>query len=59
LRLRLASRDLLDALEAQTEAAQAVIESWAQGDLAGAVRALDASIQPARAAIAKAKPQHD
>jgi hypothetical protein len=56
LRLRLSSRDLLDALEAQTEAAQTVIDSWSHGDLAGAVRALDASIEPARRATAKAKP---
>jgi hypothetical protein len=46
---------LLDALEGQTEAAQAVIDHWAEGDLAAAVRGLDASIDGARAAIAKAK----
>jgi hypothetical protein len=57
LRLRLAASDLVDALEAQTEVAQAVIDAWETGDLAGAVRELDASIQPARAALAKAKPQ--
>jgi hypothetical protein len=56
LLLRLASPDLLDALEAQTTAAQAVIDSWAEGDLAAAVRELDASIPDARAAIAKTKP---
>jgi hypothetical protein len=55
LRLRLAASDVLDALEAQTDAAQAVIDAWAEGDLAGAVRALDGSISAARAAIAKAK----
>jgi len=54
-RLRQAARDLLDALEDQTEAAQAVIDNWAEGDLAAAVRGLDASIVLARAAIAKAK----
>jgi len=54
-RLRQAARDLLDALEDQTEAAQAVIDNWAEGDLAAAVRGLDASIEGARAAIAKAK----
>jgi hypothetical protein len=59
LRLRLAWRDLLDALEAQNEAAQTVIDSWSEGDLAGAVRALDAWIGPARKAIAEAKPQDD
>ena len=56
LKLRLAARDLLDALEGQTEATQAVVDRWAEGDLAAAVRALDAAIAPARAAIAKAKP---
>jgi len=55
LRLRLAASGLLEALEDQTEAAQAVIDNWAEGDLAAAVRALDASIDGARAAIAKAK----
>ena len=53
--LRQAARDLLDALEDQTQAAQAVIDNWAEGDLAAAVRGLDAAIDPARAAIAKAK----
>jgi len=53
-RLRLAGPDLLKALEEQTDAAQAVIDSWERGDLAGAVRALDASIETARAALAKA-----
>jgi hypothetical protein len=57
LALRLASADLRDALEAETDAAQAVIDAWAEGDLAAAVRALDAAISGARAAIAKAKPQ--
>jgi hypothetical protein len=36
LRLRLAASDLLDAVEAQTDAAQAVIDAWTEGDLAGA-----------------------
>jgi hypothetical protein len=57
LRLRLAAGELLEALEAQTEAAQAVIDAWAEGDLAEAVRALDGSIPAARAAIAKATPR--
>jgi hypothetical protein len=56
LRLRLAARDLLATLEDQTDAAQAVIDNWTEGDLAAAVRALDASIADGRAAIAKAKP---
>lgn len=55
LLVRLAAHDLLNALEAQTTEAQAVIDAWEQGDLAGAVRMLDASIPAARAAIAKAK----
>ena len=56
LLLRLAAPDLLEALEAQAAAAQAVIDAWARGDLAAAVRTLDGSIPAARAAIAKAKP---
>jgi hypothetical protein len=55
LRLRLAASDLYDALEAQSDAAQAVIDAWETGDLAGAVRALDASIEPARRALVKWK----
>jgi hypothetical protein len=53
-RVMAAGPELLEALEAQTEAAQAVIDSWAQGDLAGAVRMLDGFIPAARDAIAKA-----
>ncbi len=53
--LRLAASDVLDALEVQTGAAQAVIDAWAKGDLAGAVRTLDGSMSAARAAIGKAK----
>jgi hypothetical protein len=56
LALRLAASDELAALMAQTEAVQAVIDAWATGDLAGAVRSLDGSIPAARAAIAKARP---
>jgi hypothetical protein len=52
---RLAAQDLLKALEAQTDAAQVVIDSWEKGDLAGAVRTLDGFIPAARAAIAAAK----
>jgi hypothetical protein len=55
LRLRLAASDLLEALESQTAAARSVIENWAKGDLAAAVRALDACIPTARTAIATAK----
>jgi hypothetical protein len=55
-RLRRAARDLLAALRAQTEAAKAVIANWEEGDLAGAVRALGASISEAEDAIAQAAP---
>jgi hypothetical protein len=48
--------EVLSVLEQQTTAAQAVIDAWATGDLAGAVRALDASIQPARAAHSATRP---
>ena len=51
---RLAASDLLDALEAQTDAAQAVIDAWAEGDLAAAVRMLDGCIPAARKAILSA-----
>ena len=56
LLLRTAARELRDVLEEQTEAAQGVIDSWASGDLAAAVRTLDGLIETARAVIAKAKP---
>jgi hypothetical protein len=55
LLLRLAAPDLVQALESQTDAAQAVIENWASGDLAAAVNALERLIDPARAVIAKIK----
>ena len=58
-RLRKAAPVLLAALQAQTEAAKAVIDNWEKGDLAAAVRALDASISTADAAIAKAVPAVD
>jgi len=58
-RLRQAARELLAALQTQTEAVKAVIGNWERGDLAGAVRALDASIARADAAIAKAAPAED
>jgi hypothetical protein len=56
LALRLAASDVLDVLETQTDAAQAVIDAWDKGDLAGAIRMLAGSIATARASIAKAKP---
>jgi broad specificity phosphatase PhoE len=58
-RLRKAAQDLLTALQDLTEAAKAVIDNWEKGDLAAAVRALDASISKANAAIGKAVPAVD
>ncbi len=58
-RLRQAARDILTALQAQTDAAKTVIAAWEHGDLAAAVRALDASISMAGAAIAKVAPATD
>ena len=55
LRLRLAASELLETLDHQTTAAQAVIDNWSNGDLAGAVRRLDACIEASRAIIAKAR----
>lgn len=55
LALRLAAGDLLEALDEQTEATQAVIDAWEMGDLAGAVRTLNAMTDGARVTIAKAK----
>ncbi len=48
-------QDLIDALEQQTEAARAVIDSWERGDLAGAVHGLEMTLDDALAALAKAK----
>jgi hypothetical protein len=45
LRLRLAARDLL-------EAAELVVARWEQGDLADAVRQLDAVIATAKGGVA-------
>ena len=50
-----AVQDLIDALEHQTEAARLVIDSWEQGDLAGAVHGLEMSLDESLAAIAKVK----
>jgi hypothetical protein len=52
---RMAADELLAALEAQTDAAQAVIDAWEQGNLAAAVNGLDRMIAPARAAILNAR----
>ena len=52
---RLAADELFAALETQTEAAQAVIDAWEQGDLAAAVNGLDHTIGAARDAILKAR----
>lgn len=46
--------ELHEALQNQTDAAQAVIDAWEKGDLAAAVRVLDTTIPAARAAIANA-----
>ena len=54
-RLPQSVQNLIDALEDQTDAARAVIESWERGDLAGAVHGLELSLDGALAAIAKAK----
>ena len=54
-RLRQAAPDLLRVLEEQTAAAQAVIDNWEKGDLARAVRALDASITAARTGLARTR----
>jgi len=48
-------QDLIDAFELQIERARAVIDSWEQGDLAGAVHGLELSLDDSLAAIAKAK----
>jgi hypothetical protein len=58
-RLRKAAHELRAALQAQTQAAKAVMATWEQGDLAAAVRSLDASIAAADAAIAKAAPAEE
>jgi hypothetical protein len=50
-----AVQDLIDVLERQTVAARAVIESWEQGDLAGAVHGLEISLDEVRSAIAQVK----
>ena len=50
-----AVQNLIEALERQTEAARAVIDSWEKGDLAGAVHGLEMSLDDSLAAIAKAK----
>jgi hypothetical protein len=54
-RLRQAAPELFTALQAQTQAAKAVVANWEKGDLAAAVRALDAAIPTASAAITKAQ----
>lgn len=53
-RLISAAPELIDALEAQTDAAQLVVECWSQGDLAGAVRSLDCCLVASRCALVKA-----
>ncbi|MGE0278644.1 MAG: hypothetical protein AB7R40_24870 [Nitrospiraceae bacterium] len=46
---------LLETLDAQTEVAQAVLDKWSRGDLAGAVRNLDEMVFVARAVITQAR----
>ena len=55
LLLRTAARELRDVLQEQTEAAQGVIDSWASGNLAAAVRTLDGLSETACTVIAKTK----
>ena len=50
-----AVEDLIAALERQSESARAVIDSWENGDLAGAVRDLEDSLTVALKAIADAR----
>jgi len=54
-RLPEAVRDMIDAFTPQTEAARAVIDSWEQGDLAGAAHGLELSLDESVAALAKVK----
>jgi hypothetical protein len=46
-----AVRNLIDAFEQQTERARAVIDSWEQGDLAGAVHGLELSLDESLAPL--------
>ena len=52
--LRIVAPELLGILKEQTDAAQAVIDSWSNGDLAAAVNTLEGLIEPARIIIARA-----
>jgi hypothetical protein len=47
---------MLDELQAGIETAQDVIDTWAQGDLAAAVNALEDWMKAAQAVIANAQP---
>jgi hypothetical protein len=47
---------MLDELQAGIETAQDVIDTWAQGDLAAAVNALQDWMKAAQAVVAKAQP---
>jgi hypothetical protein len=53
-RLSSTAPELHDSLQTLTVAAQKVIDCWARGDLAGAVRELDAALPAAKDALAKA-----
>ena len=50
----LAAPDMLDELQAGTEAAQCVLNNWTQGNLAAAVNSLEEWMNGAKVAIAKA-----
>jgi hypothetical protein len=52
------NREVLEMLEELTDAAQAVIDSWDRGDLAGAVRSLNSCIESSRTIIAGAARNH-
>ena len=51
------SKEAIEILEAMTDAAQAVVDNWSEGNLAAAVNNLDGCIVPARIALANEK--HD
>ena len=55
-KLILAAPDMLDELQAGIETAQDVIDTWAQGDLAAAVNALEDWMKAAQVIVAKAQP---
>ena len=50
------SPDMLDELQAGIETAQDVIDTWAQGDLAAAMNALEEWMKAAQVVVAKTQP---